>query len=174
MRRGIFHVACGLSLMLCVAAIALGCAGDRFIWEWPAQPFIVVNDSRSIAAVGGWDGGYVGLFRQRRVHQKPPLVRKLWPAGLETMGIQAEEVLGDEGYINGKFDGVVYTRCLLMVRAAVALSAILPALWITVFLRRKRPSSGLCAVCSYDLTGNASGICPECGTKLKREVAANI
>ena len=32
----------------------------------------------------------------------------------------------------------------------------------------------LCRACGYDLTGNASGICPECGTPLQRtpEVAA--
>ena len=27
------------------------------------------------------------------------------------------------------------------------------------------PLSGLCATCSYDLRGNVSGICPECGTR---------
>ena len=29
--------------------------------------------------------------------------------------------------------------------------------------RRDRRERGLCAKCSYDLTGNVSGICPECG-----------
>jgi hypothetical protein len=29
--------------------------------------------------------------------------------------------------------------------------------------RRKRERSGRCAACGYDLTGNVSGICPECG-----------
>jgi len=29
--------------------------------------------------------------------------------------------------------------------------------------RRRRRRRGLCAVCGYDLTGNESGICPECG-----------
>ena len=27
-----------------------------------------------------------------------------------------------------------------------------------------RPASPQCAACGYDLTGNVSGICPECGT----------
>ena len=31
--------------------------------------------------------------------------------------------------------------------------------------RRHRRRRGLCLKCSYDLTGNASGVCPECGTE---------
>ncbi len=35
------------------------------------------------------------------------------------------------------------------------------ALWVA---RPKPLPPGLCAKCSYDLTGNVSGVCPECGT----------
>lgn len=27
---------------------------------------------------------------------------------------------------------------------------------------------GICPICAYDLTGNASGVCPECGTSIRR------
>ena len=30
---------------------------------------------------------------------------------------------------------------------------------------RRRPKAGFCKVCKYDLTGNVSGTCPECGTE---------
>ena len=30
--------------------------------------------------------------------------------------------------------------------------------------RYRRRRKGLCLKCGYDLTGNVSGICPECGT----------
>jgi hypothetical protein len=30
--------------------------------------------------------------------------------------------------------------------------------------RRNRAGRGLCLACGYNLTGNISGICPECGT----------
>src|SRR5262245_61219402 len=37
---------------------------------------------------------------------------------------------------------------------------------IFLFVDRRRPLSGRCHRCSYDLTGNMSGVCPECGTKI--------
>jgi hypothetical protein len=36
-------------------------------------------------------------------------------------------------------------------------------------LRRwRRSRGGLCLKCGYDLTGNVSGVCPECGTKIEQ------
>ena len=42
-----------------------------------------------------------------------------------------------------------------------------------VFLRRRlrrcrRLHSGCCSRCGYNLTGNTSGVCPECGTAILR------
>lgn len=39
----------------------------------------------------------------------------------------------------------------------------LPTLWMLWSRRRRRPP-GHCVACGYDLTGNVSGRCPECGT----------
>ncbi|GMU21560.1 MAG: hypothetical protein AMXMBFR13_16530 [Phycisphaerae bacterium] len=35
---------------------------------------------------------------------------------------------------------------------------------MVLMIRRPRIREGACCVCRYDLTGNISGICPECGT----------
>jgi hypothetical protein len=37
--------------------------------------------------------------------------------------------------------------------------------WILAYgiFRRPTPRPGHCQTCSYDLTGNTSGVCPECG-----------
>jgi hypothetical protein len=42
---------------------------------------------------------------------------------------------------------------------------------IIVYRRLKRPSPppGCCRECGYDLTGNVSGICPECGTPIEKK-----
>jgi hypothetical protein len=35
---------------------------------------------------------------------------------------------------------------------------------------RRRLLGNLCLECGYDLTGNVSGICSECGTPIRREI----
>ena len=33
--------------------------------------------------------------------------------------------------------------------------------------RRRRKNAGLCTACGYNLTGNVSGVCPECGVEIR-------
>lgn len=54
---------------------------------------------------------------------------------------------------------------------APTLLALPPVLWLAVrgrrfHLRRRRRRTGLCMRCGYDLTGNASGRCSECGEEV--------
>jgi hypothetical protein len=114
--------------------------------------------------VGGWETGYIGLFRQRRVHHKPPLRRNLLPSQFEMIGVRAEEHGGGEGWIGGAFDGELFTHYLLSARLVTGLTALLPALRIIAFVRPKRTLRAACATCNYNLTGNTSGTCTECGT----------
>ncbi|MHC4696054.1 MAG: hypothetical protein ACYTFA_04845 [Planctomycetota bacterium] len=39
--------------------------------------------------------------------------------------------------------------------------------------RWRRRKKGLCVKCAYDLTGNVSGACPECGTAISEHSTAN-
>ena len=50
--------------------------------------------------------------------------------------------------------------------SALAVTAVLPALWLMDARRakRRRRAAGLCAVCGYDLRASRD-CCPECGTK---------
>jgi hypothetical protein len=41
-------------------------------------------------------------------------------------------------------------------------------LCVHAWRRRRKARRGLCARCGYDLTGNVSGVCPECGTAAAR------
>ena len=52
----------------------------------------------------------------------------------------------------------------------VALAGLAFAVAIVPPRRGRRASAGLCAVCAYDLTGNESGVCPECGTLVTKGV----
>lgn len=37
---------------------------------------------------------------------------------------------------------------------------------VSIMVADEGPRSGFCARCGYDLTGNVSGVCPECGTRV--------
>ena len=55
----------------------------------------------------------------------------------------------------------------------VAWCTILPAIWIAFWILSHRMKANsleqnLCAVCGYNLTGNTSGVCPECGRTMRR------
>jgi hypothetical protein len=58
----------------------------------------------------------------------------------------------------------------------VAATAVLPAGWASLrgrraWVRRRRKAMGLCLRCGYDLRGNVSGTCPECGSSVGRKAS---
>ena len=46
-----------------------------------------------------------------------------------------------------------------------AITIVLPLLW-AVARRNHRLQSGTCRTCHYNLAGNTSGVCPECGSRI--------
>jgi len=52
----------------------------------------------------------------------------------------------------------------LLVLASIPLALLLAM----ALAQRRRKQRGLCAICAYDLRGNTSGVCPECGTQIVR------
>ncbi len=61
--------------------------------------------------------------------------------------------------------GLLLPGPLALLFAAGVVSASLPNVHLT---------PGLCFKCSYNLTGNVSGVCPECGTPLQRAVETYV
>ena len=59
------------------------------------------------------------------------------------------------------YEGVCWTIIPLWIPLCAAIP---PTLWL--WLRRRHHKEGHCRSCGYDLTGNLSGRCPECGTLL--------
>jgi hypothetical protein len=56
-------------------------------------------------------------------------------------------------------------RYIIPYWAAAAVLLICPSIWSARFLRqRSRLAENQCRACGYNLTGNTSGTCPECGT----------
>jgi hypothetical protein len=64
------------------------------------------------------------------------------------------------------------TRINLPLWLPMSLIAV-PTLW-SYWRCRVRERRGHCGKCRYDLTGNVSGICPECGTPIPEQVRLEI
>ena len=68
------------------------------------------------------------------------------------------------GYAFSPRDGTWYTVVSIPCWALAAPAALLPAGRLASSTRRRfRRRRCACASCGYDLTGNVSGVCPECG-----------
>lgn len=68
----------------------------------------------------------------------------------------------------GPSTGVIVRGWLILGGLALA-----PTLRFALLIRdrscRRRLRAGHCEVCLYDLTGNTSGVCPECGTPVTKK-----
>jgi hypothetical protein len=70
-----------------------------------------------------------------------------------------------------KAAAAMYTETMRMITVPYWLPSLLwaalPAWWgIARNRRARRTGEGCCTTCGYNLTGNVSGACPECGTKV--------
>ena len=85
------------------------------------------------------------------------------------------------------------TACIFTILAAIAFGRIIPNKWLDLIIIIlpfvsligpivaielhsfcKTSSFTHCYKCGYDLTGNISGICPECGTPIKTNLASTL
>ncbi|GJM25932.1 MAG: hypothetical protein DHS20C16_23470 [Phycisphaerae bacterium] len=65
----------------------------------------------------------------------------------------------------GKVKGALYPRYILPLWIpAVVFGGLAMLVYAPIRRQRKRQKMGWCTHCGYDLTGNESRVCPECGT----------
>jgi hypothetical protein len=85
-------------------------------------------------------------------------------------GYPAGAFAGFEWVAIGKSD---YLCVALIPFWAIALLAAAASVWSWLAYRRRRDHDrpGHCRACGYDLKGNVSGVCPECGAAAAKEAA---
>jgi hypothetical protein len=143
------------------AALGLGfvAAGGMLIWlvaqntsisrdvlAWPSWGLLFVER----LVVWTWLGSMVGLRGRRLLG---------WT--LSGTGLNAAF---DVAIVAGAFAGIAWP---LAIVAAIGLFIFaLHVIGRRDALKRRFSSEPLCATCGYNLTGNLSGICPECGTAI--------
>jgi hypothetical protein len=184
MRRRLFNIATAVSLLLCMGIFILWLAT-----EFTFIRVVSVGDGHVATGYSAFVGGGRVSFQSARGLKTIQLGSD--PNGPQMAGAIAP-VLPYEiaGVHFGRWTDVAYTndgRPLPQVYGChselwlslfwpFALTAILPAIAFPRFTRymRKRMlrNPGLCAKCSYDLTANTSGVCPECGTPVQQKAGA--
>ena len=170
MKRRLFTILCGLSLLLCVGTAAL----------W-VRSYWYLDDLNYPKVIPTWGitsqlGSVVFVWRV-----SPPV--PIPQDGLEFHGhrllrgskpfhgstrwsfLGIEVIDGGCVYLIGPNVWTVRSSYLVVPYwLPCVLTMILPAIWIIRRYRSRPHPIGFCQKCGYNLTGNVSGICPECGT----------
>jgi hypothetical protein len=185
-RRWLFNAMAALSLLLCLAAVALqlrcGFARDEIFYNARR------SGGNSIITIQ-WNGGIIG--HAYFTIDPPPNVSidqlSLPKKGWSLVHYRASRFPGDQPSIFFHYFGpsirsqwtiydpwhTVWNSWVKIWYLAI-LAAILPAVWIwRLASKRKAAMQGCCVKCGYDLRATPDR-CPECGTVAsKKEIISN-
>ena len=154
MNRRLFDILSAVSLLLCVATMAVGI---RSIWVATLWGYFGKGGNLIVSSSHGCIGA----------HYMPPLSRGVKPfvfaeaPGRDAGGNFRWNRLGFDGYI---YIGEQRSGLVIPDWFICSITAVLPFLWYRSYRRnRHRKLKGLCPKCGYDLRASKDR-CPECGT----------
>ena len=178
--RRVFTLASAVSLL---SILAMVCFWAR---SYSTQDCMNFRWSTGEATLGTSRGGFclAAGFRAKPVREAG-LTFKVgttgWPDDPETDNVHYDLVQAGAwrewgGFVLVNFKQPSGTRVVFLVipySFGFALASPLPILWLVLRYGRRRSVAGTCPSCGYDLTGNTSGICPECAAAVVRSAGAN-
>lgn len=172
MRLHLFKFAAAVSLIVCLATAALWIRSYwvadiiQKAWSRPetqTEKFVIIESNE----------GRLGLYDESESYDDQNLFRawdQRFPKKWRRQSGTAQRASAVPGFWHSIGFQLVFSsaqgrRMVTPHWLWVLLSAILPVIWFASAVRAWcAPAPHQCAKCSYDLTGNASGTCPECGT----------
>jgi hypothetical protein len=167
-RRRLFTFASAVSLLLCVATMVLWVRSfwKEDIFDLPAGP----RDLR----VCSTDRHFVVVMS--RIRPGNSSTRVHWGA-FSTPEQPIEnwwrDILTSEPWHGFAIDRSYENTWLLIPQWSVLTVVAMPfAAWFLLRLCRRGRPLGRCSACGYNLTGNISGVCPECGTPVSQKLEA--
>ncbi len=146
----------GLGATLFVMAFSAATLVANFAWVSPSRRFMVATVPGAFW-LGSSPGQVVGPPAGLSYERSRDDVRY-------TVGV-AKRTAGWPVVLSGAWGGLQVPLWMVVVASWI------PWMFLMVrgvrrWWRRRRLPGAHCRVCTYDLTGNASGICPECGTPI--------
>jgi hypothetical protein len=165
----------GLTVLSLAAFIGLTVMFIRGFWSRDVFELDAWSPRRISTSVRlDWGMGHV-MLTVDRIHYDPSTHfafhwnpgQRYWSFGrlsdridyIQLPGLWYFRLFRDARVINtGKLStfGIAIPDVLLIILAGVV-----PAVWLVA--RKRRQIAGHCVKCGYNLTGNISGVCPECG-----------
>ena len=168
MRRSLFTLAALLSLLLCVGMVVLWVRSYWTYEDLAINKYLEGVDNRD-------DPGFGDTFRYRMVSMT--VGRGVCAVGYGVMHnptrtpwFQHQSWFDPwfEGWSSSHPSGFAIEEwprrekvVMFPLWLPVVLFAVMPVVWM---IGRRGSPSNRCPTCSYSLTGNTSGICPECGS----------
>jgi hypothetical protein len=135
---------------------------DLLIWQeftnWPTTEPLTWRHVSPLLRLSSFDDAWVMLDRQGYLATGP-------------------EPFPYPSFINGKWhwSKPMKRRVIFFITFSnwIAVTALLPAAWVSVRVWKvvnnyRHRLYGRCVYCGYNLTGNTSGVCPECGTPVAK------
>jgi hypothetical protein len=183
-RRRLFTIASALSLVLCLGMAAC----------WVRSYWVRDNPGKFWSNPMTQTGGFLGLESNRGgltiqrlsftmsdrsafaalTSRIPPhgLYWQRGPVRIERMSPGFWHSMGF-GYLNSVSPNQAVRFWTVPYWPAVLILAILPGLWLRRAIRARLALQPYeCPACRYNLTGNTSGVCPECGTPVQQRSEA--
>jgi len=169
MRRKLFNVASVLLLLLCVATVLTFVVPAR---SWPRKP----TPTDSLVEIR--EGVIVVYIVKPVPNEIGPSVNDTsafhsWKANIENrqttvLGYRSHPLDAYTMFKDGEVHGIYYgTRrevTIPIFGIAVVFLALFSFEAVVYWRRTRRRDQFTCTCCNYNLTGNISGVCPECGT----------
>jgi len=182
MRRKLFTAASVLSLLLCVATVVLwvGSSATETIHlrcsaryelsalsvDWGTSLSVTRSTYFSTPQFIEWPD-YKGIDPRRAAWLAARATKVGHFSGFR---VEVSHDLDSESMANytSEIDRGISKTLVIPAWFLLITTETLPTLWVTS--RRGSLGSGHCRTCHYDLTGNTSGVCPECGTVVAGKV----
>jgi hypothetical protein len=166
-KRKVFTAAALLSLLLCMAIVVLWVrsrwVGDLLYWD--------TVDENGVPAIYGIESAATPIgsrFGYVYIASFPPMKASF------TIGRSIHLLIGHSALGRGalpRYGWQVGDFPLIPHWSISLMFAVLPAVWLLLWVKARRlPKAGQCRTCRYDLTGNSSGVCPECGMAIAGKV----
>jgi hypothetical protein len=180
MRRHLFTLVSTLSLLLCLATLVLWVVTfwhhlDVAKWGNPkTAQYSISAYRRDYDPSARWFHytAYISIDKDTGFTEITRRNDDLWQFSVNEIatGLRVSHHAGPRRFgsvvMVGHHDSVViWTGWIFFASLPLALAAIMSLLRILRSRRRRR--HGNCPACAYNLTGNTSGVCPECGTAIE-------